>query len=90
MYAYDIARLPHPDGPVSSELLDSQVRARSQPEAAFPGLLDGLDKAFEQAFGVCVLKQHDDKTEFLARVHRFRALDCRERSQSAYTACRDL
>lgn len=89
VYAYDIAKLPQwqqrlwaghniaPDGPVSSELLDSQVRAepaRTQaPEEEFAALLVAVDSACMRRYGCRLFRVHDDRTRVLARVHRFRA-----------------
>jgi hypothetical protein len=90
-YAYDIARLPMwqqrtwaafnvaPDGAVSGELLDAQMRTRpastSAPETAIPELMDGLDKLFNTWIGVPLFKHHEATLTVLKTVHRFRALD---------------
>ncbi len=89
VYAYDIAKLPQwqqrlwvghnvaPDGQVSSELLDSQMRATpantTAPEADFEKLLNILNQIFIKRYGGALFRSHDSKDEILRRVHRFRA-----------------
>lgn len=89
VYAYDIAKLPQwqqrlwvghnvaPDGQVSSELLDSQMRATpastTAPEADFEDILAILNKVFIKLYGSVLFRSHDSKDEILRRVHRFRA-----------------
>jgi hypothetical protein len=91
VYAYDIAKLPNwqqqiwvghniaPDGPVSSELLDSQVKARpastKAPEAQFARLLSELDYEFQSVYGGPLFRSHDNREIVLGRVHRFRAIE---------------
>jgi hypothetical protein len=91
VYAYDIVKLPHwqqriwvgfnvaPDAPVSSELLDAQMRAEPAgtlaPEAAFSELLDEIDAAFTHRFHTPLFRPHEDKQHVLSRIHRFRALE---------------
>jgi len=91
VYAYDIAKLPQwqqrvwvghniaPDGPVSSELLDSQMRAEPAstraPELEFAKLLDALDVVFLRLHGSPLFRAHDNKAQVLTRVHRFRAIE---------------
>lgn len=91
VYAYDIARLPvwqqrtwaaHnivPDGAVSGELLDTQMRTRPAdtwaPEAALPELMDRLDALFHHWLGAPLFKHHDATSIVLTTVHRFRALE---------------
>ena len=91
VYAYDIARLPvwqqrtwaaHnivPDGAVSGELLDAQMRTRPAntwaPEAAIPELMDRLDALFRHWLGAALFKHHDATSIVLRTVHRFRALE---------------
>lgn len=89
VYAYDIAKLPQwqqrlwvghnvaPDGQVSSELLDSQMRATpahtSAPEADFEKLLNILNQFFIKQHGSALFRSHDSEAEILCRIHRFRA-----------------
>lgn len=91
VYAYDIAKLPHwqqriwagqniaPDGTVSSELLDSQMRARpastTAPEKQLQVLLHNLDVAFHDRYGCNLFRTHESKEQVSARLHRFRGLD---------------
>jgi hypothetical protein len=91
VYAYDIAKLPHwqqriwsghnatPEGPVSSELLDSQQRcepaATKAPEAEFRRLLCELNSTFEKRYGGPIFRSHDSTEAILKRAHRFRASD---------------
>ena len=90
VYAYDIAKLPQwqqrvwvghnvaPDGQVSSELLDSQMRATpassTAPEADFENILDTLNKEFLKRHGGALFRSHENKVEILSRIHRFRAV----------------
>lgn len=89
VYAYDIAKLPQwqqrlwvghnvaPDGQVSSELLDSQMRANPAatraPEADFEKLLNMLNQIFIKRYGGALFRSHDSKAEIQSRIHRFRA-----------------
>jgi hypothetical protein len=91
VYAYDIARLPiwqqrtwaafnvAPDGAVSGELLDAQMRTRpantSAPETTIPQLMDGLDGLFHAWIGAPLFKQHEATLSVLKTLHRFRALE---------------
>jgi hypothetical protein len=91
VYAYDVAKLPlwqqriwaghniAPDGAVSAELLDAQMRgvpARTRSaEKALPKLMDGLDAVFEQWVGSPLFRHHEATAEILRTVHRFRAVD---------------
>ncbi len=91
VYAYDVARLPMwqqrtwaafnvpPDGAVSVELLDAQMRTRPAstiaPEAAIPELVDRLDELFREWIGAALFKPHDATVVIMKNVHRFRALD---------------
>lgn len=91
VYAYDIAKLPEwqqriwagynivPDGPVSSELLDSQMRAEPAdthaPEEEFADLLDSLNSQFLKLYGTQLFRAHETKAQILASVYRFRALE---------------
>lgn len=90
VYAADIAKLPSwqqrvwvgnnvvPDGPVSSELLDSQMKAdpanTEAPESRLRKLLDALDGRFKQKYGAALFRPHDNRAEILGRVSRFRGL----------------
>jgi hypothetical protein len=91
VYAYDIARLPiwqqrtwvafnvAPDGAVSGELLDAQMRTQpantSAPETAIPELMDRLDELFSTWTGAPLFKSHEATLPVMKTVHRFRALD---------------
>jgi hypothetical protein len=91
VYARDIARLPEwerrfwagfnvsPEGKVSSELLQAQVRAQvaksQSPEQFFPIVLEQLSSAWASRFGSAIFRAHDQVDEIAARVHRFRALN---------------
>ena len=90
VYAFDIAKLPiwqqriwsgynlSPDGAVSSELLDSQMRTSpaktKAPEALLPGALDELDAAVQEWLGLPLFQEHEAVHEILRVTHRFRAL----------------
>jgi hypothetical protein len=91
VYAYDIARLPMwqqrtwaafniaPDGAVSGELLDAQMRTQpahtSSPEAAIAELMDRLDELFRSWISAPLFKHHEATLTILKTIHRFRALD---------------
>lgn len=91
VYAYDIARLPiwqqrtwaasnvTPDGAVSGELLDAQMRTQpartSAPETVIPELMNRLDELFGAWIGAPLFKHHEATLPVLKTVHRFRALD---------------
>ncbi|MBY6265853.1 hypothetical protein EI613_28630 [Azospirillum sp. 412522] len=91
VYAYDVAKLPvwqqkiwlayntSPDGAVSSELLDAQMRtfpARTKaPEDIFPRAIDDLDKAMGIWLGKKLFQEHDAAEEIIKSIHRFRAID---------------
>lgn len=91
IYAYDVAKQPYwqqriwaghnvaPDGPVSAELLDSQMRANPAgtiaPEAELQVLLIELDNIFREQYGSTLFRYHENKEQILARVYRFRAFD---------------
>jgi hypothetical protein len=90
VYAYDVARLPQwqqriwfgynvaPDGPVSEELMASQMGAgpagTRAPERLLAELIGRLDELFEQRHGSPLFRPHRDKDDVLRRIHRFRAL----------------
>jgi hypothetical protein len=89
VYAYDIAKLPRwlqliwaghnivPDGPVCPELLDAQMRAEpahtSAHEEDFANLLGLIDRVFASLYGQPLFRHHEQATEILRRIHRFRA-----------------
>jgi hypothetical protein len=89
-YAYDVAKLPlwqqriwvgyniPPDGAVSSELLDSQMKARpaatKAPEAALPTVLNHLDEAIQGWLGAPLFQKHEVVDEIVQSIDRFRAL----------------
>ena len=91
VYAKDIALLPEwqqriwcgynvgPEGGVSEELMDSQVRAypadTQAPEAFLEEGLTLLNQLAVQKLGFPLLKQHDQIPELILRSHRFRAVD---------------
>lgn len=91
VYAYDVARLPiwqqrtwaafnvTPDGLVSNELLDVQMRtqhpATSAPETAITKLMDDLDELFQTWIGTPLFKHHEATLPVLKTIHRFRTLD---------------
>lgn len=90
-YAYDVAKLPEwqrriwqgynipPDGGVSLELLDAQMRTRPAatmaPEKYVSQALNDLDDVFERRFGKRLFRHHSSTSEIALRLHRFRALD---------------
>lgn len=91
VYAEDVARLPvweqriwiaynvSPEGGVSSELLEAQVRASPAntraPEWKLIEVVEGLGKLFEKVFGQPLYTHPIDKGDFFARVSRFAAVD---------------
>lgn len=91
VYAYDIARLPvwqrriwvsqnvPPDGGVSSELLDAQMRTNPAstraPETLVIQAVEWLDNCFVNAFGRELYKTHPEKEILLRSIHRFKAID---------------
>lgn len=91
VYARDVARLPEwerrfwagfnvsPEGKVSAELLQAQVRAQvansQSPEEFFPVVLRQLESAWASRFGSSILRTHEQTEDIAARIHRFRALD---------------
>lgn len=91
VYAEDIAHLPDwqqhawvsfnvpPEGAVSVELLDSQVRAQPAttlaPEQLLETSLQSLDGSFEVKFGSKLFRDHDAVAELIRKSHRFRAID---------------
>jgi hypothetical protein len=91
VYAYDIAKLPHwqqkvwagynlaPDGGVSAELLEAQMRTQpaetQAPEADLPRVMDELDVIFRRRIGVPLFRAHESTENILRSIHRFRAVD---------------
>jgi hypothetical protein len=90
-YAYDVARLPlwqkklwgahnvAPDGAVSHELLDAQMKsdpARTRAaEQVIPKLMKLLDGVFVRWTGGPLFQPHNATAEILKSIHRFRAYD---------------
>ena len=91
VYAYDIARLPSweqhiwaaqnvvPEGKVSSELLDSQVKAQPASTHAVEELLfevmDMLESGFRQKHNVSLFSHEIDRSEALKKISRFASKD---------------
>jgi hypothetical protein len=91
VYAKDIALLPEwqqriwagfnvgPEGGVSGELLDSQVKAEpadtQAPERYLPQGIALLNRLASEKFGVRILREHKDSEALIARTHRFRSVD---------------
>lgn len=91
VYAYDVAKLPvwqqrvwagfniTPDGPVASELLDSQQRClpapTRAPESTFVALRERIDELFEVKYNMPLFRPHPSTGAILRSVHRFRAID---------------
>lgn len=91
VYAYDIARLPSweqhiwaaqnivPEGKVSSELLDSQVKAKPASthavEESLFEVMDMLENGFKQEFNVSLFSHDIDRSEALKKISRFTTKD---------------
>ena len=91
VYAYDIARLPSweqhlwaahnavPEGKVSSELLDSQVKAQPASTHAVEELLfeviSMLENGFKQEFNVSLFSHDINRIEALKKISRFESKD---------------
>lgn len=91
VYAYNIARLPSweqhlwaahnavPEGKVSSELLDSQVKAQPASTHAVEELLfevmSMLENGFKQEFNVSIFSHDLDRIEVLKKISRFESKD---------------
>lgn len=91
VYAYDIARLPSweqhlwaahnvvPEGKVSSELLDSQVRCQPATTHAVEELLfevmEVLESGFRREFNVSLFSHDFDRVEALKKISRFESKD---------------
>ncbi|MBY4839567.1 hypothetical protein [Pantoea sp. DY-5] len=91
IYAYDVARLPAweqhiwaahnlaPDGKVSSELLESQVKAKPVSthavEELFFKVIDLLEVGFKEVLNVPIFTHEIDRNESLKQVSRFASKD---------------
>lgn len=91
IYAYDVARLPAweqhiwaahniaPDGKVSSELLDSQVKAKPASthavEELFFKVIDLLEGGFREVLNVPLFTHEIDRNEAMKQVSRFASKD---------------
>ncbi|HFO7131534.1 TPA: hypothetical protein ACHKV1_004380 [Escherichia coli] len=91
VYAYDIARLPAweqhiwaahnivPDGKVSSELFNSQVKAQPAAtyavEEIFFDTMDMLESGFRQVFNVPLFTHDIDRSEAMKHISRFTSKD---------------
>jgi hypothetical protein len=91
VYAYDVARLAQwqqriwashnvaPDGAVSAELLDAQMRTRPArtraPEADLRSAMNELDATFKSSLGAPLFIVHEASEEIFRSAHRFRAAD---------------
>lgn len=91
VYAYDVARLPlwqrrlwvaqnlSPDGGVSAELLEAQMRCRPAATKAAEFLLDyaidWIETAFQEKYSVKIFRDHDELSTLQSSIHRFRATD---------------
>jgi hypothetical protein len=91
IYAYDITRLPAweqhiwaahnvvPDGKVSSELLESQVKAQPASthavEDLFFEVMAMLENGFRDTFGVPLFTHEINRTEVLKHISRFASKD---------------
>lgn len=91
IYAYDIARLPAweqhiwaahnvvPDGKVSSELLESQVKAQPASthavEDLFFEVMAMLENGFRDSFGVPLFTHDINRSEVLKHISRFASKD---------------
>ncbi|HGF3774364.1 TPA: hypothetical protein ACF37B_003245 [Vibrio parahaemolyticus] len=91
VYAYDIARLPSweqhlwaahnvvPEGKVSSELLDSQVRAQPAStyavEDLFFEVMSMLENGFSQELNVSLFSHDIERIEVLKKISRFESKD---------------
>lgn len=91
IYAKDIAQLPNwqqrvwaganvaPDGKVSSELLDSQMRANpattAAPEAHLRAVYGAVNTEFASRTGKPLFRPHRSTEDLFKRAHRFRSLE---------------
>lgn len=90
VYANDVARLPlwqqriwagfnaSPNGPVSKELMSSQMAAApagtAAPEHRLSEELQRLDALFEKQHAAPLFRAHSDRATLLKSIHRFRSL----------------
>lgn len=90
-YAYDVAKHPiwqqriwaghnvSPDGGVSSELLESQMRTQpaptKAPETLIKTAIAELDDLFKDRVGSPLFRSHHATDEIAKSIHRFRAID---------------
>ena len=102
VYAKDIALLPEwqqqvwagfnisPEGGISKELLDSQVRAEpphtQAPEGALKEGFEYLNSQVEAKLGFLLFREHELTEELLDTSHRFRATD----KSGFYSLAKDL
>ena len=91
VHAYDIAKLSewhrliwaarnvYPQGGLSTELADSQIRAKpaetTAPEALFPRVLEELDDLSETVWGFRLFLQHSIDHALISSIQRFRATE---------------
>lgn len=91
IYAYDIARLPAweqhiwaahnvvPDGKVSSELLESQVKAQPASthavEELFLEVMTMLENGFRDTFGITIFTHDINRSEVIKHISRFSSKD---------------
>lgn len=91
VFAKDIAQLPDwqqriwagfnvsPDGGVSEELIDSQMRcdpaSTHAPEEEFASAINEIDEVFFTATSKRLMLEHPQRDAILREVHRFRATD---------------
>ena len=91
VYAKDIGYLPTwqqqiwagfntaPEGGISKELHDSQIKAcpaeTLAPENFLESVINDLDKEFNHQFGFNIFRGHQSKTQILDSINRFRAID---------------
>ena len=91
VYAKDIAILPQwqqriwsgynttPEGGVSEELMDAQVKAcpapTQAPEALFPAAMERINFVAKTVHGVQIYREHQRRCELLVTAHRFRSID---------------
>lgn len=68
-----------PEGKVSTELMDSQMRAEPAktlaPEPFVARVLKGVDEAFSARFDKPLFRPHPDVENIIGRCHRFRGLE---------------
>jgi hypothetical protein len=101
-HAYDVAKLPEwqrriwqgfnvaPEGGVSTELLDAQMRTRPAntlaPEAHLSEVIDAIDALFLERFGVRLFRSHSSRNEIQDSIHRFRAIE----QQGVFALAKDI